>query len=63
MHGVFGPNVVDWDVRFVGGRKWVLPVFVYCGFRKLEGGRLVISWVGGVVGGDMVLEVLAPEEG
>ena len=62
MHGVFGPIIVDRDVGFVSGRKWILPVFVYCGLRKLEGGRLVISWVGAVVGGDMVLEVLAPEE-
>ena len=26
MHGVFGPIVVDQDVRFVGRRKGVLPV-------------------------------------
>ena len=63
MHGVFGPIVVDREVEFVSGRKWILPVFVYCGFGKLEGGRLVFSWVGGVVGGDMVLEVLAPRRG
>ena len=35
MHGVFGPIIVDRDVGFVSGRKWNLPVFVYCGLRKL----------------------------
>ena len=63
MHRVFSPIVVDWDVGFVSGRKGILPVFVYCVFRKLEGDRLVLSWVGGVSEGDMVLEALASEEG
>ena len=49
----------------MSGGKGILPVFIYCGFRKLEGGRLVISWVGGVGEGEMVLEarILASEEG
>ena len=36
VHNVFCPGVVYRDVRFISWRKRVLPVFIYCGFRKLE---------------------------
>ena len=63
MHRVFSPIVVDRDVGFVSGRKGILPNFIFCEVRKLEGSGLVLSWVGGVSGGDVVLKVLASEDG
>ena len=63
MHRVFSPIVVDRDVRFVSRRKGILPIFIYLGFRELEGSGLVLSWVGGMSGGDVVLKVLASEDG
>ena len=62
VHDVLSPVVVDRDVRFVGGRKGILPTFIDVGFGKLEGSGLVFSWVGGVGGSDMILKVLASED-
>ena len=63
MHDVFSPVLVDGDVRFVSGRKGILPLFINFRFGKLEGSGLVFSWIGRVSGSDVVLEVLASEDG
>ena len=63
MHNVFSPIVVDRNVRFVIGRKGILPIFINFGFGKLEGSGFVFSWIGGVCGSDVVLKVLASEDG
>ena len=36
VHNVFSPSVVDRDVGFIGRWKWILPIFIDCGFRELE---------------------------
>ena len=36
MHSVFSPSVVDQDIGFIGRWKWILPIFINCGFRELE---------------------------
>ena len=63
MHDVFSPVVVDRDIRFVSRGKGILPTFINFGFGKLEGCGLMFSWVGGMSGSDMILKVLASENG
>ena len=63
MHNVFSPVIVDRDIRFEGRRKGILLVFIDFGIGKLEGCGLMFGWVGRMGGSDMILEVLASENG
>ena len=63
LHRVLSPVVVDRDVRFVSGLKGILPIFIYFGFGKLEGSRLVLCWISRMSRGNVVLKVLATEDG
>ena len=63
MHNVFSPVNIDRDIRFMGRRKGILLVFINFGIGKLEGYGLMFGWVGGMGGGDVILEVLSSEDG